>query len=89
MAEIEEDPVLGHDLAEVESFEPFWKIILGNKAILPLLWQKYPNHPNLLPAYFDNPKEIFGERDFEREFRDQDWVSKPLFGREGMGVFYS
>ena len=59
-AEIEGDALLGHDLGELESFEPFWKLILGNKAILPMLWQMYPNHPNLLPAYFENPKEIFG-----------------------------
>lgn len=87
-AEIESDALLGHDLADVESFEPFWKIILGNKAILPLLWQMYPNHPNLLPAYFENPKELFGSS-FDRAFDGAHWVSKPLFGREGMGVFYS
>ena len=38
VAEIESDPVVGYDLADVESFEPWWKIILGNKAILPMLW---------------------------------------------------
>jgi glutathionylspermidine synthase len=33
--------------------EPPWKMILSNKGILPLLWEMYPDHPNLLPAYFD------------------------------------
>jgi glutathionylspermidine synthase len=33
--------------------EPPWKAILSNKGILPLLWEMFPNHPNLLPAYFD------------------------------------
>ena len=37
--------------------EPPWKAILSNKGILPLLWEMFPNHPNLLPAYFeDDPK---------------------------------
>lgn len=25
-------------------FEPFWTLIPSNKAILPILWQLYPNH---------------------------------------------
>ena len=29
-------------------FEPPWKTLLSNKAILPLLWELYPRHPNLL-----------------------------------------
>jgi glutathionylspermidine synthase len=52
----------------------------------------YPNHPNLLPAYFDNPKLELGDK-----FKDvgdfgvgvAGWVSKPLFGREGAGIFMS
>lgn len=36
--EIERDELLKYDLAEIRSFEPWWKIILGNKALLPLLW---------------------------------------------------
>lgn len=32
--------------------EPLWKRILGNKSLLPLLWSMYPNHPNLLSAYY-------------------------------------
>ena len=51
-AEIEADILLGEDLAETISFEPFWKLIVANKAILPLLWNKFPNHKNLLPAFF-------------------------------------
>jgi glutathionylspermidine synthase len=34
--------------------EPIWKILLSNKGILPILWQLYPNHELLLPAYFDD-----------------------------------
>ena len=32
--------------------EPPWKLVMANKAILPFLWSMYPNHPNLLPAFW-------------------------------------
>ena len=54
--EIGHDEMLAHDLEEIEMIEPAWKIVLGNKAILPLLWEMYPEHKNLLPAYFIDPK---------------------------------
>ncbi len=53
--------------------EPAWKMLLSNKAILPILWELFPDHPNLLEAYFE-PK-------FSRDF-----VRKPLFSREGENV---
>jgi glutathionylspermidine synthase len=53
--------------------EPAWRMILSNKSILPILWELFPDHPNLLPA--------FGERGRLRE-----WVEKPRFGREGQNV---
>ncbi|HVH81889.1 MAG TPA: glutathionylspermidine synthase family protein, partial [Stellaceae bacterium] len=33
--------------------EPPWKMVLSNKAILPVLWEMFPDHPNLLPAARD------------------------------------
>jgi glutathionylspermidine synthase len=54
--------------------EPAWKMLLSNKAILPVLWQLFPNHPNLLPAYRD-PAPIVG-----------DYVRKPILSREGANV---
>ena len=33
--------------------EPVWKMMLSNKAILPVLWELFPGHPNLLPSFFD------------------------------------
>jgi glutathionylspermidine synthase len=58
--------------------EPPWKAILSNKGILPLLWEMFPNHPNLLPAYFeDDPKAAQLGASF---------VRKPLFSREGANV---
>lgn len=56
--------------------EPSWKMLLSNKGILPLLWQKYPDHPNLLPAFFE---------DSSQPLRNG-WVRKPLFSREGANV---
>lgn len=58
--------------------EPPWKAILSNKGILPLLWEMFPNHPNLLPAYFeDDPKAATLGISF---------VRKPLYSREGANV---
>ena len=63
--------------------------MLGNKAILPLLWSMYPNHPNLLAAYYDDPKKTLGSAYKDLKVSDKNWVSKPIFGREGMGIFFS
>jgi glutathionylspermidine synthase len=58
--------------------EPPWKAILSNKGILPLLWEMYPGHPNLLPAYFeDDPNAASLGASF---------VRKPLYSREGANV---
>ncbi|CAM5263671.1 Putative acid--amine ligase YgiC [Streptomyces alboniger] len=57
--------------------EPAWKMLLSNKALLAVLWELYPGHPNLLPAYLEGPRELAGERGY---------VTKPLLGREGAGV---
>ena len=35
-------------VGKVRVIEPAWKLVLGNKALLALLWSKSPNHPNLL-----------------------------------------
>jgi glutathionylspermidine synthase len=54
--------------------EPIWKMVLSNKAILAILWEMYPDHPNLLPAYLDGPREL------------TEYVRKPFLGREGRNV---
>lgn len=56
--------------------EPAWKMMLSNKAILPILWELNPGHPLLLPAF--DSRDALGQ--VER------WVEKPFFGREGSGV---
>jgi len=58
--------------------EPAWKILLGNKAILTLLWELFPGHPNLLPATF--------EPDRLAQSAQRAYVRKPNFGREGQNV---
>lgn len=58
--------------------EPPWKAILSNKGILPLLWEMFPNHPNLLPAYF--------ESDPKAQSLGSSFVRKPLYSREGANV---
>ncbi|MFI8827478.1 glutathionylspermidine synthase family protein [Streptomyces sp. NPDC053431] len=59
--------------------EPAWKMLLSNKALLAILWELYPGHPNLLPAYLDGPRELAAAG-------GPGYVSKPLLGREGAGV---
>lgn len=55
--------------------EPIWKMLLSNKAILPILWELNPGHPNLLPCFADGPRHM------------TDYVRKPLLAREGANVF--
>ena len=72
--------------------EPPWKLILSNKALLPLLWEMFPNHPNLLPAFF-TAEEASAHEALMRHKTDYwgeyGWVAKPKFGREGVGILYS
>ena len=63
--------------APTQFVEPPWKAILSNKGILPLLWKMFPNHPNLLPAYF--------EADAQADLGSS-YVRKPLYSREGANV---
>ncbi|HLN08246.1 MAG TPA: glutathionylspermidine synthase family protein, partial [Xanthobacteraceae bacterium] len=58
--------------------EPPWKAILSTKGILPLLWEMFPGHPNLLPAYF--------ESDPAAASLGTSYVRKPLYSREGANV---
>jgi glutathionylspermidine synthase len=54
--------------------EPPWKMLLSNKGILPILWEMFPGHPNLLPAAR------------ERGAIAGPCVEKPVHGREGAEV---
>jgi len=57
--------------------EPPWKALLSNKAILAVLWELFPDHPNLLPAYL------------APDFLGSDFVKKPFFSREGANISFS
>ena len=63
-------PVFG----KVQWIEPIWKMLWSNKALLVVLWELNPGHELLLPAYLDGPRKM------------QNYVRKPLLGREGNGV---
>jgi glutathionylspermidine synthase len=54
--------------------EPAWKMLLSNKAMLPVLWEMFPDHPNLLAASFEPGRFA------------TDYVKKPIFSREGANV---
>lgn len=62
----------------VKWLEPPWKAILSNKALLPLLWQMFPNHPNLLPSFFEDELHKAGDH--------TSLVKKPIFSREGANI---
>jgi glutathionylspermidine synthase len=61
-------------VARTQWIEPAWKMVLSNKGILAILWELFPNHPNLLPSQLVPPKS--GIRH----------VKKPLLSREGANV---
>jgi glutathionylspermidine synthase len=58
----------------VQFIEPAWKMLLSNKGLLPVLWELFPDHPNLLPAY-DEAAPLAGS-----------FVRKPKLSREGSNV---
>ena len=64
----------GRNLPETGTrwFEPPWKAVLSTKAVLPLLWQTFPESDYLLPAAWSP--------EWDR------YVEKPIHGREGAGV---
>lgn len=58
----------------VQFIEPTWKMLLSNKGLLPILWELFPAHPNLLPAY--ESAATLGSS----------YVRKPKLSREGANV---
>ncbi len=61
-------------LKTVRFVEPAWKMLLSNKGLLPILWEMFPGHPNLLPCY-ETEKPLGGS-----------FVRKPKLSREGANV---
>ena len=54
--------------------EPAWKQVLSHKGLQALLWEWYPDHPNLLPAFFSGPGNCVA------------YVRKPFWSREGANI---
>ncbi len=62
------------DTQEANWIEPAWKMILSNKAILPILYKLFPTSSYILPAYFE-----------EGVLKDN-YVKKPILSREGANI---
>ncbi|MFD4975102.1 glutathionylspermidine synthase family protein [Streptomyces sp. NPDC058424] len=67
-------PQLEAEPRSTQWLEPMWKALLSTKALLAVLWELYPGHPNLLPSYLDGPRDL------------TEWVAKPLWGWEGASI---
>lgn len=67
------EAILPH-MASTVWIEPVWKMLWSNKAVLAVLWEMFPGHPNLLPASFDALA------------MQGDYVSKPVHSREGANI---
>jgi glutathionylspermidine synthase len=65
-------PHLAND--PVQFIEPAWKMLLSNKGLLPVLWELFPGHPNLLPAY-ESAAPL-----------GSSYVCKPKLSREGANI---
>jgi glutathionylspermidine synthase len=53
-------------------WEPAWKMLLSNKALLAILYEMFPTSPYILPAGFEPQSETY--------------VKKPLLSREGANI---
>lgn len=72
------DEFAGNVLRSDTTFvEPAWKMVLSNKGLLPLLWERHKGHPNLLPAWF---------HDVTSPPLTNDYVLKPMLSREGANI---
>ena len=59
--------------SQIKLIEPAWKRIMSTKAFSAILWELFPEHPNLLPSYFEKP--VNGK-----------FVEKPFISREGQRI---
>ncbi|MGY5452379.1 glutathionylspermidine synthase family protein [Agarivorans sp. MS3-6] len=74
------DEEFGDSLGQqnIRWLEPAWKSIISNKALLPMLWKMFPNHPNLLASFFEDQ---LSHANFSAGI-----VKKPIFSREGANI---
>jgi glutathionylspermidine synthase len=62
------------DAGRPRLIEPPWRLAASSKAMLAQLWRMFPQSRNLAPTFHKRPSQI------------DDFVAKPVFGREGAGV---
>ena len=55
--------------------EPLWKALMSNKAMLPILYEMFPDSPYILPAYREEDKAKL-----------RSYCKKPIFSREGANI---
>ncbi|GAB6054408.1 bifunctional glutathionylspermidine amidase/synthase [Magnetospira thiophila] len=61
---------------DVMVFEPLWSLIPSNKAMLPVLWSIFPDHPYLLDSHFELTDSLTANG----------YVVKPIVGRCGENI---
>ncbi|WP_371194027.1 bifunctional glutathionylspermidine amidase/synthase [Glaciecola sp. SC05] len=61
---------------EIMVYEPMWTLIPSNKAILPVLWTLFPNHPWLLET----------DHSLSETLKKNGYVAKPIVGRCGANI---
>ncbi|HYE30067.1 MAG TPA: glutathionylspermidine synthase family protein [Methylomirabilota bacterium] len=67
------------DLDVLRFIEPPWKMLLSNKGLLALLWELFPGHPNLAPAFLESDARA-------NALHTGRYVRKPLLSREGANI---
>lgn len=63
----------------IRVFEPMWKLIPSNKAILPMIYNMNPDHPNILRASWEVTDEL----------KKTGYARKPIVGRVGRNISIS
>lgn len=61
---------------DIAVFEPMWKVIPSNKAILPMIYESNPDCPFILPASFEITEGL----------RKTGFATKPIVGRIGENI---
>ncbi|MFY9286960.1 MAG: glutathionylspermidine synthase family protein [Alphaproteobacteria bacterium] len=60
------------DGLKTRTMDPYWVLLAHNKALLAVLHELFPDHPNLLPTYIGT-----------RELKDQKRIFKRMYGSQG------
>lgn len=66
-----------YEVSTTQMVEPMWKGLLSTKAILPMLWDMFKGHKNLMPAFFNEEEMLKVSKSY---------VKKPIYSREGANI---